>query len=284
MPAGDLAAGQLVILENTKDGSQNDMGLIATDKAGKELGRYILSFWAVGHDDKDVKDVLNAKNRAVVAIDLSNANTWEVSKDTKEIHVSNLNRQGVLNVLEAVQDFGEDYQYFNEYEIKMPDGTMKMPAITSNSLVEFIVDVATSEKAFEDGVAKMSFLQLHVDAKTAKQLEPVSALQVKELMASKTFNSHYNKDLFLVPAVYDAKGKALKTPDQWYVVQTSGVGVRDNSKQASLVQQKAHTRHHRRHRHGRKTLLRSLMQQKSKGHHRHHRRHHGLHHRRHSKK
>jgi len=278
----ELAGGQLFVLEAENDDADPDLGMIATDKAGKELGRYIISFWGVGDIDRDSKDDLNPKNRAVVAIDLSNANEWEVSKDREQNHISNLNRQGFLNVLQACEDFADTYQFFNEYEITMPDGTVKQPAVTGDSLVEMILDGATHQKAFEEGVVKMSFLALN--AKVDK-LEPVSALQVKDLMASKTFASHYKKDLFLVPAYYDAKGMPLtksETPEQWYVVQTAGVSKRDNKKAVSLFQKKAS--HHKRHTHGRKTLMRSLMQQKSKGHHRHHGRHHGRHHRRHAKK
>jgi len=273
----ELAGGQLFVLEPTDPDveADPDLGLIATDKAGKELGRYVISFWGIGDIDRDSKEPLNPKNRAVVAIDLSNANEWEVSKTREMNHITNLNRQGFLNVLQSCEDFADTYQFFNEYEVIMRDGEIKQPSVSGDSLVDMIVDHATHQNAFEEGVVKMSFLALH--AKVDK-LEPVSALQVKDLMASKTFASHYKKDLFLVPAYYDAKGMPLtksETPDQWYVVQTSGVSKRDNKKAVSLFQKKAS--HHKRHSHGRKTLLRSLMQQKSKGHHRHHRRHHGRH-------
>merc|ERR1719299_255712 len=78
----------------------NELGLIAKDKTGKELGRYVFSLWPIGNDEIDdlSKDLrqrprelndtkLYTKNRAVVSAELSKANTWwGLPADTKQIH------------------------------------------------------------------------------------------------------------------------------------------------------------------------------------------------------
>merc|ERR1719316_1382066 len=168
----------------------NELGLIAKDTNGKELGRYLFSFWPIGNDEED-KDPrqrprvnkhnqLITKNRAVTSVELSKANTWwGLPKDTKQIHVSNLNRQGFFKTIQAVQDYAENHQYFNDYEITLPDGKVKMPAVTSNSLIERVVEVASHQKAFEDGLGKMGYLALSVDKKKAKTFEIVPTQRVR---------------------------------------------------------------------------------------------------------
>merc|ERR1719265_1661799 len=112
----------------------NELGLIAKDKRGKELGRFVFSLWPVGNDEitdlnKDLRQRprkfnethLVTKNRAVTSIELSKANTWwGLPKDTKQVHLSNINRQGYHRVLSAVKEYAESHQYFNDYEITMP--------------------------------------------------------------------------------------------------------------------------------------------------------------------
>lgn len=285
-PGGEIAGGELVILEydisdkmglggdKLKEVSKNlgslgdvmmsklspkhnELGLIAKDKTGKELGRYVFSLWPIGNDEsvdlkrdlrqrpREFNDTLITKNRAVTSIELSKANTWwGLPKDTKQIHVSNLNRQGFFKTIQAVQDYAENHQYFNDYEITLPDGKVKMPAVTCNSLIERVVEVASHQKAFEDGLGKMGYLALSVDKKKAKTFEIVPTQRVRSLMANKkVFNDHYNKDMYIVPAYYDAQGNPRdsahkETPEEWYVIWTSGVNWRQNYMRAEKFQQK----------------------------------------------
>jgi hypothetical protein len=236
----------------------NELGLIAKDKTGKELGRYVFSLWPIGNDEiedlsKDLRQrprvhnqtQLITKNRAVTSVELSKANTWwGLPQDTKQIHVSNLNRQGYFRALQAVNDFAEKHQYFNDYEITYPDGKVAMPAVTCNSLIEEVVQVATNQKAFDEGLGKMGYLALNVAKSKASNFAPVPTKRVRELMERKQqFKDHYNKDMYIVPAYYDPAGKPLasgasETPEQWYVVWTSGVNWRQNYMKAEKFQQK----------------------------------------------
>merc|ERR1719316_1274455 len=193
----------------------NELGLIAKDTNGKELGRYLFSFWPIGNDEED-KDPrqrprvnkhnqLITKNRAVTSIELSKANTWwGLPKDTKQVHVSNLNRQGYFRALQAVKDYAEKHQYFNDYEITFPDGKVAMPAVTCNSLIEQVIQDATNQKAFDEGLGKMGYLALNVDKKKAAHFGSVPTKRVRELMSNHKFmKDHYNRDMYIVPAYYD---------------------------------------------------------------------------------
>jgi len=238
----------------------NELGLIAKDKTGKEVGRYVFSLWPIGNDElvdinkelrqrpREYNDTLVTRNRAVTSVELSKANTWwGLPKDTKQIHVSNLNRQGYYKAIQAVQDYSEQHPYFNDYEVTMPDGKVKMPAVTCNSLIEHVVEVTTNQKAFQDGVGKMGYLALSVDKKRAPKFISVPTKHVRDLMAKKDFKAHYNKDVYIVPAYYDPQGNPLKDgakemPDQWYVIWTSGVAWRQNYVKAEKFQLKVGTK------------------------------------------
>lgn len=167
---------------------------------------------------------------------------WGLPKNTKQIHLSNLNRQGFDRVIQAVKDYSENHPYFNDYEITLPDGKVKMPAVTGNSLIEYVVDQATHQRAFEDGLSKMGYLALNVDKRKAGKFNPVPTEHVLQLINHKAFKPHYNKDLYIVPAYYDATGNPLpaqtksELPEQWYVVWTSGVNWRQNYMQAEKFQ------------------------------------------------
>merc|ERR1719482_2664165 len=119
-----------------------------------------------------------------------------------------------------------------------------MPAVTGNSLIEYVVEEATNQKVFQDGLSKMGYLSLSVHPQKAKKFKPVPKEHVVQLINNKNiFAPHYGKDLFIVPAYYDAAGKPLhaagtETPEQWYVIWTSGVNWRQNYMQASKFQDK----------------------------------------------
>jgi hypothetical protein len=286
-PGPEVAGGELVILEyditdkmglgsdnlqkaanalgslgsfmmNKFSPKHNELGLIAKDKSGKELGRYVFSLWPIGNDEiedlsKDLRQrpreyndtQLITKNRAVTSIELSKANTWwGLPSDTKQIHVSNLNRQGYFKALQSVKDFADNHQYFNDYEITFPDGKVAMPAVTCNSLIEHVVQVSTNQKAFDEGLGKMGYLALNVAKAKAAKFSSVPTKRVIDLMQNKKMiKDHYNKDMYIVPAYYDPSGKPLasgtsETPEQWYVVWTSGVNWRQNYMKAEKFQQK----------------------------------------------
>jgi len=286
-PGKDVAGGELVVLEYDITqkmglGSQdlmdkaksmgalgsfmmdhfspkhNELGLIAKDKTGNEVGRYVFSLWPIGNDEMvdlnrqlrqqphEVNNSVVTKNRAVTSIELSKANTWwGLPQDTKQIHVSNLNKQGYDRVLQAVKEFSETHPYFNDYEITMPGGAVKMPAVTCNTLIEHVVKASTNQKAFDDGIGKMGYLALSVDKKKAAQFKAMGTQHLKEIMANKkNWRDHYNKDMYVVPAYYDEKGKPLaaglkEVPEQWYVVWTNGVNWRQNYVKAEKFQLKS---------------------------------------------
>jgi len=211
---------------------QNQLGLIAKAADGKELGRYALSLWPIGNDeivDKDdhrqkpriINGALVALNRAVVAVQLSKANAWMgLPKDTKQIHVANLNLKEYDRAMEAIKEFSDQAQYFNDFQV-----ADAMPAVTTDKLLEAVVKAVSSKSVFAEGLAKVGYLNL-VEEKTKPLKKPVSASQIKGLMANKKqFDTHYNRDMFIVPAYYDKDGQPrpsmmTDTPDEWYVIWT----------------------------------------------------------------
>jgi len=283
-PGNEIAGGELVVLEyditdkmglgsdNLKNAAKsfgalgsmmmehfspkhNELGLIAKDKSGNEVGRYVFSLWPIGNDEVDdlSKDLRQrprlfnnsvvTKNRAVTSIELSKANTWwGLPKDTKQIHVSNLNLQGYQRTIQAVKEYSEKHPYFNDYEVTMPDGKVKMPAVTCNSLIEYVIGAATNQKAFNDGLGKMGYLALSVDKKKSHDLHAVPTQHVRDLMNNhRVFGPHYNKDMYIVPAYYDERGEPLPTgtkeePEQWYIVWSKGVNWRQNYVKAEKFQ------------------------------------------------
>jgi len=285
-PGGEVAGGELVVLEyditdkmgygsdslktmakgfgamgsmmmNKFSPKHNELGLIAKDKTGKELGRFVFSLWPIGNDEivdlnKDMRqrpreynNTLITKNRAVTSVELSKANTWwGLPSDTKQVHVSNLNRAGFFKTIQAVKDYAAGHQWFNDYEITMPDGKVKMPAVTCNSLIEHVIESASHQRAFDDGLGKMGYLALSVDKKKAQKFGTVATKHIHALMKSKSWGAHYNKDMYVVPAYYDEDGKprassAKEAPEEWYVVWTSGVNWRQNYIKAEEFQLKA---------------------------------------------
>jgi len=273
-PGGEVAGAELVVLEydisdkmghgmqELKDQSEqygaagkawmealspkhNELGLIAKDKSGNEVGRFVFSLWPIGNDE--VKDLnrdmrqrprelmvnnvstLAVKNRAVTSIELSKAYTWwGLPKDTKMIHVSNLNKQGFYRTLQAVKDFAKNHPYFNDFEVTDPDGTVKMPAVTCNSLIEYVTQIGSNQDAFKDGLAKMGYLQLNVKQSKKSSFKSYDTKYVRDLMRNrKLFNAHFNKDLFIIPAYYNQKGQMLEKgckedPEKWHVIWSAG--------------------------------------------------------------
>merc|ERR1719160_2421853 len=234
----------------------NELGIIAKAADGHELGRYALSLWPIGNDEisdltKDqrqrpriINDTVVVLNRALVSVELSKANTWwGLPKDTKQIHIANLNLQGYKKAMQAIKDYAEQTQYFNDYDISTSSGSKVMPAATCNSMVEYVVKEATGAKVFDDGMAKIGYLNLHEEKKKGTS-KPVGSNIVRGLMAnSQTFKAHYNKDMYIVPAYYDKDGNPRSgmmkdAPEEWYVVWTGKVDWRQNYLKAEKFQRK----------------------------------------------
>merc|ERR1712224_757227 len=108
-------------------------------------------------------------------------------------------------------------------------------------MVEHVVSRATGNKVFDQGMAKIGYLNLHAtDKKPLKKT--VSTKIVRGLMANhKIFNEHYNKDMYIVPAYYDKAGNPRPgmmkdDPEEWYIVWTSNVNRRQNYLKADRFQ------------------------------------------------
>merc|ERR1719263_1470208 len=110
-------------------------------------------------------------------------------------------------------------------------------------MVEHVVKEATGNKVFDQGMAKIGYLNLHLKAnKPLKKTVPTSA--IRGLMANKkSFNDHYNTDMYIVPAYYTSDGTPRPgmmkdDPEEWYVIWTSDVNWRQNYMKADRFQTK----------------------------------------------